>query len=137
MTPAGVTKLFSIELLHRKPDIAGLFGHGIYGIFATPRDEAMRIFAESDVIVLTDPTTDRQYPFPINSNIKEYWDDACQQTNRDRKLIYSTEILGIPYRVFVRPLPKVESDSEGMTNAAHSIIALRKRMNSYSLNGHG
>jgi hypothetical protein len=70
MTPAGVTKLFSIELLHRKPDIAGLFGHGIYGIFATPRDEAMRIFAESDVIVLTDPTTDRQYPFPINSKIK-------------------------------------------------------------------
>jgi hypothetical protein len=137
MTPAGVTKLFSIELLHRKLDIAGLFGHGIYGIFATPRDEAMRIFAESDVIVLTDPTTDRQYPFPINSKIKEYWDDAWQQTNRDRKLIYSTEILGIPYRVFVRPLPKVESDSEGMTNAAHSIIALRKRMNSYSLNGHG
>jgi len=58
---AGIPKLFSIELLHRKLDIEGLFGHGIYGIFATPRDEAMRIFAESDVrTVLTDPTTDRQ-----------------------------------------------------------------------------
>jgi hypothetical protein len=43
-------------------DIEGLFGHGIYGIFGTPRDEAMRIVAESDVTVLTDPTTDRQYP---------------------------------------------------------------------------
>jgi hypothetical protein len=58
---AGIPKLFSIELLRRKRDIEGLLGH-IYGIFATPRDEAMRIFAESDVTVLTDPTIDRQYP---------------------------------------------------------------------------
>ena len=99
---AGIPKLFSIERLRRKLDVEGLFGHGTYGIFATPRDEAMRLFAESDVIVLTDPTTDRQYPYPINSKIKEYWDDVWQQTNRDRKLIYSTEILGIPYLVFVR-----------------------------------
>jgi hypothetical protein len=63
-------------------------------------------------------------PILINSKIKEYWDDVWQQTNRDRKLIYSTEILGILYRVFVRPLLRVESDSEGITNAAHSIIAL-------------
>ena len=41
----------------------------------------MRIFAESDLIVLTVPTTDRQYPFLINSKIKEYWDDVWQQTN--------------------------------------------------------
>jgi len=79
---AGVPKLFSIELLHRKLDIEGLFGHGIYGIFVTPRDEAMRIFAESGVIVLTDPTTDRQYPFPINSKIKEYWDEYGNRQNR-------------------------------------------------------
>jgi hypothetical protein len=62
---ARVPKIFSNELLHRKLVIEGLFGHGLYGIFAIPRDEAMRILAESDVIVLTDPTTDRQYPFPI------------------------------------------------------------------------
>jgi len=107
---AAIPELFAIERLHRKLDIEGLFGHGAYGIFATPRDVAMRLFAESDVIVLTDPTTDRQYPFPINSKIKEYWSDIWQQTNRDRKLIYSMEIMGIPYRVFVRPLPKIESD---------------------------
>jgi hypothetical protein len=46
-----------------------------------PRDEAMRIFPESDVTVLTDPTMDRQYPFPINGKIEEYWDDVWQQTN--------------------------------------------------------
>jgi hypothetical protein len=113
---ASIPELFAIERLHRKLDIEGLFGRGAYGIFATPRDEAMRLFAESDVIVLTDPSTDRKYPFPINTKIKEYWDDVWQQTNRDRKLIYSTEILGIPYRVFVRPLPKIESNSEGVTH---------------------
>jgi hypothetical protein len=107
---AAIPELFAIERLHRKLDIEGLFGHGAYGIFATPRDEAMRLFAESDVIVLTDPTADRQYPFPINSKIKEYWNEIWQQTNRDRKLIYSTEIMGIPHRVFVRPLPKIDSD---------------------------
>jgi hypothetical protein len=32
----------------------------------------MRLFAESDVTMLTDPTIDRQYPFPINSKLKEY-----------------------------------------------------------------
>jgi hypothetical protein len=100
---AAIPKLFAIERLHRNLDIEGLFGHGIYGIFATPRDEAMRLFAKSDVIVLTDPTTDRKYPFPINGKIKEYWDDIWKQTNRDCKLIYSTEILGIPFRIFVRP----------------------------------
>jgi hypothetical protein len=56
----------------------------------------------SDVIVLTDPNTDRKYPFPIDSKINEYWNDIWEQTNRDCKLIYSTEIQGIPYRVFVR-----------------------------------
>jgi hypothetical protein len=113
---AGIPKLFSIERLHRKLDVEGLFGHSI---FATPRDEAMRLFAESDVIVLTDPTTDRQPPYPINSKINEYWDDVWQQTNRDRKLIYSTEILGIPYHVFVRPLPKVGSDPEKASLMPH------------------
>jgi hypothetical protein len=57
----------------------------------------MRLFAKSDVIVQIDPNTDS-----INSKINEYWNDIREQTNRDCKLIYSTEILGIAYRVFVR-----------------------------------
>jgi hypothetical protein len=103
---AIIPELFSIERFHRKLEVDGLFGHGAYGIFATPRDEALRLFARSDVIVLTDSVTDRSYPFPINTKISEYWDEIWQQTNRDHELIYSTEILGIPYRVFVRPPPK-------------------------------
>jgi hypothetical protein len=101
---AGTPKLFSIELLHRNLDIDPLFGHGIYGIFATAREDALRLFADSDVIVLTDAVTDRSHPYPMNTKIKEYWDELWQWTNENRVLLFSTEILGIPYRVFVRPL---------------------------------
>jgi hypothetical protein len=96
---AIIPELFSIERFHRKLEVDGRFGHGAYGIFATPRDEALRLLAQSDVIVLTDAVPDRSYPFPINNKIREYWDEIWRQTNRDRELIYSTEILG-PYRVF-------------------------------------
>jgi hypothetical protein len=102
---AGTAKLFSIELLHRNLHIDPLFGHGIYGIFATAREDALRLFADSDVIVLTDAVTDRSHPYPMNTKIREYWDELWQWTNENRVLLFSTEILGIPYRVFVRPLP--------------------------------
>lgn len=98
----GTPKLYSIERLHRNLDVAGLLGHGIYSIFATSREDALRLLAESDVIVLTDAVTDRAHPYPMNTKIKEYWDDLWQWTNQNRSLLYTTEIFGIPYRVFVR-----------------------------------
>ena len=104
----GSTKLASIELLHRHLDIDGLLGHGAYGIFATSREDALRLLAESDVIVLTDPVTDRSHPYPMNTKIKEYWGELWQWTNENRVLLFSTEIHGIPYRVFVRSPPNKE-----------------------------
>jgi hypothetical protein len=104
----GTTKLASIELLHRHLDVDGSLGHGTYGIFATSREDALRLLAESDVIVLTDPLTERSYPYPMNTKIKEYWGELWQWTNENRVLLFSTEILGIPYRVFVRSLPNKE-----------------------------
>lgn len=98
----GTPKLYSIERLHRNLDVAGLLGHGAHGIFATSREDALRLLAESDVIVLTDAVTDRGHPYPMNSKIKEYWDDLWRWTNQNRSLLYATEIFGIPYRVFVR-----------------------------------
>jgi hypothetical protein len=89
-------------LLHRNLDIDPRFGHSVYGIFATPREDALRLFADSDVIVLTDAVTDRSQPYPMNTKIKEYWDELWQWTNENRVLLFSTEIHGIPYRVFVR-----------------------------------
>jgi hypothetical protein len=103
---AATPKLFSIEMLHRNLDIDPRFGHSVYGIFATSREDALRLFADSDVIVLTDAVTDRSQPYPMNTKIKEYWDELWQWTNQNRALLFSTEIYGIPYRVFVRPLPR-------------------------------
>ncbi len=105
---AFTVKLFSIESLHRNLEIEPLFGQGAYGIFATSREDALRLFAESDVIVLTDPATGRSQPYPINTKIKEYWDELWQWTNENRVLLFSTEIHGIPYRVFVRSPPNKE-----------------------------
>jgi len=103
---AATPKLFSIEMLHRNLDIDPRFGHSVYGIFATSREDALRLFADSNVIVLTDAVTDRSYPYPMNTKIKEYWDELWEWTNQNRVLLFSTEIYGIPYRVFVRPLPR-------------------------------
>ena len=109
---AGTPKLFSIEALHRNLEIDPRFGHGTYGIFATSREDALRLFADSDVIVLTDAVTDRSHPYPMNTKIKEYWDELWQWTNQNRALLFSTEIYGIPYRVFVRPFPRARPPSE-------------------------
>jgi hypothetical protein len=107
----GTPRLSSIETLHRNLDVNGLLGHGSHGIFATSRDDAMQLLTASDVIVLTDPVTDRAHPFPINTKIKEYWGELWSWTNQNRKLLYCTEIFGIPYRVFVRTLPKAHADA--------------------------
>jgi hypothetical protein len=109
----GTAKLFSIELLHRNLNIDPRFGHGAYGIFATSREDAMRLFADSDIIVLTDPITDRTVPYPMNTKIREYWDELSSWTAQNRILLFSTRIFGIPYRVFVRPLAKITGMSEG------------------------
>jgi hypothetical protein len=115
---AFTVKLFSIESLPRNLEIEPLFGQGAYGIFATSREDALRLFAESDVIVLTDPATGRSQPYPINTKIKEYWDELWQWTNENRLLLFSTEILGIPYRVFVRPPPKEHPLGRASTDGA-------------------
>jgi hypothetical protein len=109
---AGTPKLSSIETLHRNLDVDGLLGHGSNGIFATSRADALRLLAASDVIVLTDPVTHRAHPFPINVKIKEYWSELWSWTTQNRKLLFCTEIFGIPYRVFARTLPKAGADPE-------------------------
>jgi len=120
----GTPKLFSIEMLHRELNIDPRFGHGPYGIFATSREDALRLFAESDIIVLTDPVTDRSVPYPMNSKIPEYWDEVWRWTVQNRVLLYSTDILKIPFRVFVRPLARIDGLSEGwITKAGVTIEA--------------
>ena len=98
----GTAKLIGIEHFHRYLNFDPLFGHGPYGIFETPRAEALRLFAESDIIVLTDPIAARSDAYPMSAKIREYWSELWTWTNENRKLYFVTEILGIPHRVFVR-----------------------------------
>jgi hypothetical protein len=105
--------LFGIERFHRYLNFDPRFGHGLYGIFETPRAQ-VRLFSESDIIVLTDPVAGRVEPYPMNTKIREYWNELWTWTNQNRKLFFATEILGIPHRVFVR-MPAKDGDVASST----------------------
>jgi len=98
----GTLRLSIYEHQHRLVDFDPLFGHGIYGIFATPREVVLSLFATSDIIILTDPVKGREAPYPINSKIREYWDELRDWTIQNRILLFSTDILNIPHEVYVR-----------------------------------
>jgi hypothetical protein len=99
----GTVVLFGFERYHHLIDLRPLFGHDAYGIFATPRDLAMRLFMDSDVIVLTDPVLGRG-GLPLDEKIPEYWNELASWTKANRTLYYSTKIFGVPYAVYVRPI---------------------------------
>ena len=96
----GTVILFGFERFHRLVDLTPRFGHSTYGIFATPRDVAMKLIMESDIIVLTDPVLGRG-SLPMDKKITEYWGDIDAWTRANRRLLYSTEIFGVPYSVYV------------------------------------
>jgi len=80
----------------------GRFGQGANGLVATPRELALQLIADSDVIVLTDPIRGREAPYPINTKIREYWDELRNWTVQNRRLLVSVDILGIPHRAYVK-----------------------------------
>jgi hypothetical protein len=98
----GTLRLSVYERQHRLVDFDPLFGHNTYGIFATPREAAQSLFAASDIIVLTDSVKGREDPYPINTKIREYWNDLRDWTTRNRILLFSTSILDVPHAVYVR-----------------------------------
>jgi hypothetical protein len=77
--------------------------YGLGRFYASMREEAMAFADESDVLVLTDPLVAREAPYPVNTAIQEYWNDLLLWATKNRQLLHSTTITGIPYRVFVRP----------------------------------
>ena len=98
----GTLRLSVYERQHRLIDFDPLLGHSIYGIFATPRETALSLVAESDIIVLTDPVKGREAPYPMNTKIREYWDELRDWTVQNRVLLVSTDILNIPHQIYVR-----------------------------------
>jgi hypothetical protein len=101
----GTVELAAYERFRRLYKFTGGLGEGggAFGIFATPREAALQAIIESDVVVLTDPVLGRGAPYPMNTKIREYWDELWTWTVQNLALVSSTEIAGIPYRTFVRP----------------------------------
>jgi hypothetical protein len=120
----GTIRIEAFERFQENIAIRPAFGAGDYGIFATPRDTAMALIAMSDVIVLTDATTNRSHPYPMNTKIREYWDELSAWTKEHRALLYSTHIAGIPFRVFARPPVAVAGASAGWITSAGILIAV-------------
>jgi hypothetical protein len=96
----GTVLLIGFERFHQMLDLTPHLGHSIYGIFETPRDTAMKLIMESDIIVLTDPVHGRS-GYPIDTKIREYWNDISTWTRANRVLLYSTVIFGTPHQVYV------------------------------------
>ena len=103
---AGTIQLYAYERYRRLLPLSAGLGHGGHGIFATPRETALKLVMDSDIVVLTDPVRGRQSPYPINVAIREYWDELWTWVDQDYVELVSTEIAGIPHHVFVRPLVK-------------------------------
>ena len=115
--------LSAYEEFHQTLEISGAFGHGPYGIFATPRDVAMALLERSDLIVLTDPKAGREAPYPMNTKIGEYWGEMHAWTTANRLPFYSTNILGIPHTIFVRPSVAITGLSAGWIVSRGVVIA--------------
>jgi hypothetical protein len=107
----GTIQLSGYERLRRWLPLSPRFGHGPYGIFSTPRETALKLVMDSDIVVLTDPVRDRSHPYPMNTTIREYWDELWAWVDQNRILLMSTDIVGVPYRVFARPLIRLEGQS--------------------------
>ena len=115
-------KVVGFERLHQVIDLVTRFGWAEYGIFATPRDVAMRLVSDSDIVILSDPVRERQAPYPMNTKIREYWDDMWNWATQHLVRYYSTEIHGIPHYVFVRPTVTINGLSGDWITSAGIIV---------------
>jgi len=89
-----------------------------YDFMPTPRDVALDIVGDSDIVVLTDPVLGRAQPYPMNVAIREYWDDMRKLTIQRAVPLISRDILGIPHQVYVRPGVKILGTSAGWMTSA-------------------
>ncbi len=99
----GTLELYGYERFRHFINFRPSFGHGEYGIFPTPRDKALELVMDSDIVILTDASSDRTHPYPINTKIKEYWNELWRWANDNLVLVLVSEIVGIPHHVFIKP----------------------------------
>jgi hypothetical protein len=109
---AATVQLAGWEHWGRFIELVPKFGHGDYGIFATPRNTAMKLLQESDIVVMSDPRLGREgSAYPMDTKIREYWSEMWQWTNANLLPLYETNINGIPYRALHKPTFKSEGGS--------------------------
>jgi hypothetical protein len=105
---AGTIQVYGYEVWRRFIDIVPK----THGMFAIPRDKAMKLVQDSDIVVLSDPVLGREFShYPMDTKIREYWSDLRQWTEANLALLYTTNINGIPFRVFHKPIAKSEGGS--------------------------
>lgn len=105
---AGTIQVRGYELWRRFIDIVPK----IYGTWAMPRDEAMKLVQDSDIVILSDPVLGREFShYPMDTKIREYWSELQQWTEANLARLYTTNINGIPFCVFHKPLAKSEGGS--------------------------
>jgi hypothetical protein len=112
------------EQFGRLLKIEGRFGTGATGLFSTPREEALKLFSESSIIVLTDKDLGREAVYPMNRAIREYWDEIRAWTVENRIPLFATQIRGVPYEVFVKPFVNVTGFSANWVTSAGLRIAV-------------
>ena len=86
---------------------------------------AMRLVSDSGIVILTDPLRDRSSPYPMNTKIREYWDDMWSWATQHLVLYYSTEIHGIPHYLFVRPIVTISGLSGDWITSAGVIVDVK------------
>jgi len=100
------------------------FRRGMLGddIFAVPRDEALKMAADSDILVLTDPQRGHETPYPFNAGIKSYWDDLHKFANDNMMPLVERDIEGIPHRAYVKPVVTIGGLSGGWVTSAGLLL---------------
>jgi hypothetical protein len=105
----GTLQVGNFEVLRTWIVVDPRFGTANYGIFATPREVALQLIKDSDIVVLTDPVQGRSSTLPIDRKIIEYWDELDAWTRRNRGLLTSANVYGVPHRVYVRHFDETTS----------------------------
>jgi hypothetical protein len=117
----GTVALTAYERFRQSVNLRrGLLGDDI---FAVSREEALRLLADSDFFVLSDPTRGRESPYPMNAEIPKYWNDLRNWALRNMVMLDKREIAGIPYQVFEKPAVKLTGASAGWITSAGIILA--------------
>jgi hypothetical protein len=96
-------------------------------VLASSREDALKQFAHSDIVMMTDPVHGRGEPYPLNSSIREYWGELQSMVTANFVPLTSTTIQGIQLEVFVKPVLKISGVSGDWVTSAGLIIEVEPR----------